>query len=191
MDSQGFRLEQRPRLYIQPRPWEIAKQGSVEITPEISTLPSEDNRYPAFSAKMSDARLITDYRSHCQTRSPYGAQGAVKAWMVHNAEEIMNLSRRRQVESTGHMYGVIDFAPTAQQIQRCTQNECSITPGDQDGWGIVRKEGPLPELFGTFQYSPNAQQVAMNKSYTKLTKRYEYGRNTGRRWENLLSETMG
>jgi hypothetical protein len=62
---------------------------------------------------------------------------------------------------------------------------------DPYGWGSVRETGPVPELFGAFQYSPNAPQIAANKSYTRLTRKYEFGRNTAHRWENLLSETMG
>lgn len=191
MDSQGFRLPQGPRLYMTPRPWEIEKYGKVEVTPEVKTLPTEDNRYPAFAGPMSDARLITDYRSHCQTRSPYGNQNAVKAWMVHNAEDIMDLSRRRQVEYTGHIYGVMDFQPTPQVSQTCSVNGCTMEKVDPYGWGSVRETGSVPELFGAFQYSPNAQQIAANKSYTRLTRKYEFGRNTAHRWENLLSETMG
>lgn len=191
MDSQGFRLPQGPRLYMSPRPREIIKSVNIEVTPEMKTLPTEDNRYPAFAGPMSDARLITDYRSHCQTRTPYGSQGAVKAWMVHNAEDIMNLSRKRQVEYTGHMYGVIDFQPTPQISQTCTVNGSTMEKIDPLGWGIVCETGPLPEMFGTFQYSPNAEQIAANKSHTRLTQKYEFGRNTARRYENLVSETMG
>ncbi len=187
MDAQGFRLPQVPRFLISPNNEVIQSfQDKFTVAPRKS-LPTADSRYPDYAAPMSDGRLVTDWRSRCQTTIPLTNQEAVKNWLVHNADEIMNVSRYRQVEYTGALYGTARTEMPFEQGQSCNPYGCAIQPLNDNGIGITRRE-TVPELFGTFSYPKPAKLLREN---TQLNSKNEYGRNTTRRWANLLSKTQG
>ena len=184
MDRKGFRLKSEPDLVIQP-PRTIVNQ---EVTREIDatkTVPAPDSRFRAYAAPMADGRLVTDYRDKCVTRAPPGTQYSVKGWTVHNTDEIIQISRDRQVQNTGMALGTAQTELPAAMYQQCTTTGCEIYgSGAYGGLGIERKE-PVPELFGTFDFTPNAATLANNRTFTALNKTVEYGRNTPGRWHNL------
>lgn len=186
MDSQGFRL---------PQPWDnpyhkTQSQIRQETDREIQatkTVPAPNNRYPAYAAQMDDGRLVTDYRPSCVSRAPPGAQFGVKQWTVHNAEQIMEISRQRQAESTGHVLGVASTEAPFMEVQQCSTDACTMLPTQTPGGiGLTRQE-PVPDLFGTFTYEPTINALRANHNKLDLNKEVLYGRNTSSRWTHLYA----
>jgi len=185
MDSKGFRLNDHAEIIHQPSKRQI-KQESLREIDSTKTIPAPDSRYPAYAARMEDGRLVTDYRQACVSRAPPGTQFAVKQWTVHNTDEIIRISRLRQVQNTGNAFG---YAPTEippSSYQQCTTEKCHFySSGNPNGLGLERIE-PTPELFGTFNFAPDGNP-ARNVKHIELTKLNEYGANTSRRWENFVN----
>ena len=184
MDRKGFRLKSEPELVI-PASRTIVNQ---EVTREIDatkTVPAPDSRFRAYAAPMSDGRLVTDYRDKCVTRAPPGTQYSVKNWTIHNTDEIIQISRDRQVQNTGMALGTAQTELPAAVYQQCTTTGCEmIGSGAFGGIGIERRE-TVPELFGTFEFAPTYATLAENRTFTALNKTVEYGRNTPGRWTHL------
>ena len=184
MDTKGFRLNDHAEAIFQPS-WRQVKQETIRETEATKTIPVSDSRYSAFAAPMEDGRLVTDYRQACVTRSPPGTQYAVKEWTIKNADEIIRISRSRQVQNTGHAIGGTDTSISAQSYQQCTPVKCNFYGGVADGIGLERIE-PTPELFGTFIFDPDLNTTSKNNKHIELTNKNEYGRNTSQRWNSLF-----
>jgi len=184
MDSKGFRLKGEPDLTVQPSWFTVKKETQREID-ATKTVNAPDSRYSAYAAPLEDGRLVTDYRQSCVTRAPPGQQFATKNWTVHNADDIINISRSRQAQTTGQALGTANTEVPPSILQKCTPTECEFYgSGMVMGIGIERKEG-VPQLFGTFTVNPTAVTLAGNVKHIDLNTTIEYGRNTPSRWWNL------
>jgi len=185
MDSKGFRLNDHAEIIHQPSN-RFVKQ---EITREIDatkTVPTPDSRYSAYAAPMEDGRLVTDYRQACVSRAQPGTQYAVKQWTIHNTDEIVRLSRLRQVQSTGQALGGARTELPPSSYQQCSTEKCHFYSSEIPyGIGLERIE-PTPELFGTFTFPPDMNTLSKNKKHVELTSFNEYGRNTNKRWKNYV-----
>ena len=119
------------------------------------------------------------------TRASPGEQFATKNWTVHNADDIIRISRSRQVQTTGHSLGTAKTEVAPAIIQRCGTTGCEfIGSGMVMGLGIER-EDIAPQLFGTFTVNPTATTSAANVKHIDLNTTVEYGRNTPTRWMNI------
>jgi hypothetical protein len=184
MDRKGFRIRSEPDLIPNP-PRTIVNQETIREFEATKTIPAPDSRFHAYAAPMSDGRLVTDYRDKCVTRAPPGTQFAVKGWTVQNTDEIIRLSRDRQVQLTGQSVGTANTELPPAQYQHCSPYSCDIQDsGYAYGIGIERMD-KAPELFGTFTFPPSAATLAKNTTSTSLNRISEYGRNTPKRWANL------
>jgi len=182
MDSAGFRIPQLPK---QPAYSTVKKETDRELA-ATKTYPAPDNRYQDYAAISDDGNFITDYRPSCVTRAPPGQQFAVKQWTVHNAEKIAQISRRRQAESTGQVYGTANTELPAKLYQQCTTEVCSITPASYtSGVGIERLD-KAPPLFGTFDFKPQVRISGKNPNID-LNKEFAGGANTPARWSMLYA----
>jgi hypothetical protein len=161
------------------------KQETQREIDATKTCAAPDSRFRAYAAPLADGRLVTDYRQACVTRAPPGENFAVKQWTVHNTDDIIRISRERQVQDTGHALGTANTELPGLMIQKCAPNGCSFYPTNaRNGLGLERSE-PVPSLFGTFDFAPSAATIAKDREFTSLNKTVEYGRNTPARWVNL------
>jgi hypothetical protein len=184
MDSKGFRIKGEPDLVRQPS-YRVVKEETMREIEATKTVPAPDNRFRAYAALLEDGRLVTDYRDKCVTRAPPGTQFAVKNWTVHNADEIIEISRFRQAQNTGQALGTANTELPPALLQQCSTRGCTINPsGYKSGIGIERTDR-APPLFGTFTFPPTDATLAKNKNSISLNKTIEYGRNTPTRWINL------
>jgi hypothetical protein len=179
MDLDGFNKVTYPILFNMPGhnvPYNIARK---EYVPPKSTQPVEDNRYPAYSGIADDARFGTDYRPHCYQNTPPGAQFMTKQWLTHNSNEIIQLSRKRQVEWTGASLPMANTCPPPADIVHSTPFYNEVQPsGAPFGIGVERADAKAPVLFGTFQIPPTRQEILSNTKKIGVTHRYEGGRNS-------------
>lgn len=173
----------------QPRDiiWRMAEKANTPDPVRLRDMePSQDSRYPAYAAMMQDARYGTDYRPHCNSNIPPPFQFGSKKWMIHNANELMNESRKRQAEFTGaalvksskHMP-----IPGFENVSVCSPFICEMhdTPDIHDvRIGLYRDGAPAPPLFGTFIVEPTSSEYKGNVKNIQLTRTYEGGRNTPR-----------
>ncbi len=184
MDRRGFRKRATPDLVRQPSSYIVEQETDREIE-ATKTIPAPDSRFHAYAAPMADGRLVTDYRNHCVTRAPPGTQFAVKNWTIHNTDDIIRISRQRQVQSTGQALGTAATELPPAQTQQCSPEGCDIrSSGYKGGLGIERTD-KAPPLFGTFTFPPSAVTRAKNTTSVELNTMIEYGRNTPSRWSNL------
>jgi hypothetical protein len=184
MDRQGFRLKGEPDVVQQPTRYRVKQETQREID-ATKTCTAPDNRFRGYAAMLEDGRLLTDYRQSCVTRAPPGEQFAVKNWMVHNTDEILRITRDRQVQNTGHALGTAETEVPGAFFQQCTPYGCEFYPsGATGGIGLERSER-TPDLFGTFDFKPNMNTRRRNQEFTSLNNVVEYGRNTPLRWKNL------
>lgn len=176
MDSGQFRLPTYPDLRPNVNPQKTENIVVARQAPSIKTAPIQDSRFPGYAANMQDARFITDYRTHCQQNfSPSKYGESVRGWIQHNADAIIQTTRKRQAEMAGAQYMKAATVPPGQQYESCNEFDCKFTYNpDRDAIGLVRKEG-CPELFGTFSepYLPMPAPTG-----TMLTTTYEGGRNS-------------
>jgi len=142
-----------------------------------STVPIEDIRYPKYASKMEDARLVTDYKAHCAANTAPSKYGnSMRAWFQHNADALIQVSRKRQADRVGAQYTKAQTVPPAHQLQQCTPYECAFLKNkNTESIGLERVEG-VPPLFGTFSDA----RYDMPASGSYLTSEYEGGRNTPR-----------
>lgn len=177
MDAKLFRLPQTPNFYAGSQnsaPW------AESIKRNRASAPAEDARFPGWAAPQADGRLVTDYRSHCETNIPVKAQEVTRIWFQQNADDIMRLGRERTAAITGMVYGVDNSteAPAA-LVMTCTKAGCGRkATGAILGIGMERgNNGPVPDLFGT--YSMGSLMPAP-PARVGLTLMGEGGRNTVR-----------
>ena len=147
------------------------------ITPSHQ-LPTEDVRYPWYAAQMTDSRYVTDYRPRCSANIPCGSQNKTREWMMHNASEIIEVSRKRMAERSG--YADINKVPRMPEEYKtiCDAYQCQRTPATTGGWAIGEgRPSTIPHLFGTYTIEPSIEQQLGQKLIGGTT-RYEGGRNT-------------
>lgn len=181
MDSHFFRVPTKPNpyKYNMLSSSQAEKVATTTIVSARNTAPSQDNRFPGWAAPMADGRLVTDYRPHCNENIPAGSQYATKEWVQKNTDEIIALSRKRQAEMTGAIYGLDpSVVPPPENIQKCDPMGCDIMPTSApDGIGLERVYDKAPALFGTFSYpvqkDPYPPKIGLNKVF-------EQGRNSPR-----------
>jgi hypothetical protein len=177
MDAKLFRLPTKPNFYANAgtaNPFDIESQGVR------SQLPAPDSRYPGYAGPMEDARLVTDYRNHCSRNVPAGKQFATKEWMTKNALDLIHLSRKRQADQSGAIYGSdkSTVAPPVSFVQ-CSKFECKKIETDIPcGVGTNRIPQEVPILFGTWE--PVATTSSAPPPNVATTSVYEGGRNTPR-----------
>jgi hypothetical protein len=187
VDNQNFRLPTAPNFYAgPPRPFVSPfTRQPPPATPYVGSIP--DPRFPQWASKMSDGRLVTDYRPKCARNIPTGTQFATRQWMQHNADSIVHASRQRQTQRTGAGTAFdMSVVPKAAAVVKCTPFSCGVIPGSRDGIGMEREEG-CPDLFGTFAES----RLTAAPQPAKYTQRYEGGRNTPRGGDGWAYEMIG
>ncbi len=178
MDFQGFRETQSPWVFTQPPTRLVEVQVGRLEAPKKDTASTPDARFAGWAAPMSDGRIGTDYRPKCEANMPTGTQFATRQFMQKNAEELMNLSRKRQAQLTGAGLSFDSRTDVpAQSLVRCSPNECRTVLNSPSGVGVERVEGSSPELFGTFAMS---RASWMTPATPSITQRYEGGRNSPR-----------
>ena len=152
---------------------------------QVPMLPTEDTRYPWYAAQMSDSRYATDYRNRCSANIPVGSQNKTREWMMNNATNIIDVSRRRMAERSG--YADIYKVPRMPEQGRvmCDAYQCERTVNQYNGWtmGDIRPNS-VPELFGTYLIEPSIYQQ-MGKKKIGGTTTYEGGRNAPSRMRVL------
>jgi len=143
--------------------------------------PARDGRYPAYAAPLEDGRLVTDYRPQCSKNIKAGQQFHTKLWLIHHATEMMDESRRRQVEWSGASLGMANTVPPPSAIVHSTPFYSEVNPTNlYDGIGVERANADAPELFGTFSYEPQISEIQNNRKNIATTQFYEGGRNSKR-----------
>lgn len=192
MDSRLFVLPTQPDLYNHPSN-SVAKEATLSrLSPHgiYAAGPAPDARYPGWAAPMEDARLVTDYRTHCYRNIPAGQQFASVQWMQRNTDNIIKISRQRQAEQAGAIYS---FDPTVvpppSLTVQCSPDECEFRrSGKRYGIGTERKE-PVPNLFGTF----NNEKIYKHQERPPITRSFEGGRNSlrGRFFTDLGNAPVG
>jgi hypothetical protein len=191
MDSQFFRIPTQPNYYFGITNREAETNAYKTAVSQRNTFPSPDSRFPGYSAPMEDGRLVTDYRPHCNENVPAGVQFPVKEWMTKNAEQIMQLSRDRQIKMTGAIYGDDpSVVPPPVSLVKCDKIDCAYLPTNTiDGIGTERVYDKAPELFGTFEL-PRQRAPRPNVG---LNTHFENGRNSprGRFFTPMGSKPVG
>ena len=143
--------------------------------------PARDSRYPASAAHLEDARLVTDYRPKCSKNIRPDAQYNTKLWLINHGNEIIDESRKRQVEWTGASFITANTVPPPAGITHSTPFYSEINPtGLKNGIGIERANVECPGLFGTFTYEPTMSEIRNNRKNIGLTSHSEGGRNSQR-----------
>jgi len=175
MDAKLFRIPTEPNFYGPLQ----ATTPVVRTHTDNGILPAPDSRFPGWAGPMSDARLVTDYSSHCSKNIPVGKQHPTTLWMQRNADELINYSRAGTAIKVGSIFPFDnDVVPPPIATVSCTRSKCTRTATDaQGGIGIERHESELPELFGTFSSDPYNLSTAP-PARTAGTSRYEGGRNS-------------
>jgi hypothetical protein len=170
MDSKFFRKTTEPNYYAKTQHAEPRLQPTNRMS-----LPTQDARFPGYAARAEDGRLITDYRPRCSQNVPSPAQYATKEWMVHEADSIIDISRKRQATYTGAIYGTdYTVVPRAEMAVKCDPMGCEYSEESTGGIGVERMD-KAPVLFGTFSY-PTLSPPPLSK--LALTTHFESGRNT-------------
>lgn len=140
-----------------------------------------DNRYPARAAALEDGRVVTDYRPQCSKNVRTGQQFYTKLWMINHADELMEESRKRQVNGVGASLPMANTIPPPAAIVHSTPFYSEVTPAYYEhGIGVERADAAAPELFGTFSYEPSLASLRMNHKKIQTTLRQEGGRNSSR-----------
>ena len=177
-----FNSNTSPNLFNDPAfgsVYHSAHNAYVQPAKEIS--PARDTRYPAYAATLADGRLVTDYRPQCSKNVKVGNQFHTKLWLIHHSEEIMDESRRRQVEWSGASLGMANTVPPPATIVHSTPFYSEANPTNlYDGIGVERANADAPELFGTFRYEPTMSEIQNNRKNIGVTQMYEGGRNSRR-----------
>ena len=182
LNQPGFSRDTEPNLFHNPpfgTEYKVAQKAYVPAFKDV--YPARDNRYSAYAGKMQDGRLVTDYRPHCTKNIPPADQFTTKLWMINHATDVIDESRRRQVEWTGASLPMANTVPPPADIVHSNvfYSEVNST-GFKNGIGVERANAPAPMLFGTFSYEPTMSEIRNNRKDISLTKYYEGGRNSPR-----------
>jgi len=161
----------------------VISKGVLEMsvknveTPSKNTETVPDPRYPKYASMMDDGRLVTDYKSHCANNTAPSEYGnSMRAWFQHNADAMIQVSRKRQADRAGAQFYKAATVPPPRQVQQCDEYECKFLKNQKpESIGLERIEG-VPSLFGTF--SEPSYPIPYYPEL--LTTQYEGGRNTPR-----------
>ena len=177
-----FTKDTYPNLFTHPS-FGTEYRGAREaaLAPSRDLAPAPDSRYPAFAATLNDGRLVTDYRPQCSKNIRVGQQFYTKKWMIGHGEELMEESRRRQVESTGAALPMANTIPPPAAVVHSTPFYSEVNPTYLlGGLGVERANAKAPPMFGSFTYSPTISGMQNNRKNIAGTTRYEGGRNSKR-----------
>lgn len=178
LDQPGFTKDTRPNLFHTP-PFGTEYKAAKKVSKD--TQPARSSRYPAYAAPMDDARFVTDYRPKCTKNVAADSQFHTKIWMINHATEMMNESRKRQVEWTGASLTMSNTVPPAADIVHSTPFYSEVqSTGYKNGIGVERADSKAPMLFGTFQFQPTMSELQNNRKNTNVNTYYEGGRNSKR-----------
>ncbi len=182
LDQLGFSRDTRPNLFHNSQIGTEYKAAQKAYIPPVKDVyPARDNRYAAYAGPMQDARLVTDYRPQCSKNIRPAAQFTTKLWLINHANEVMDESRKRQVEWTGASLAMANTVPPPADIVHSNVFYSEVNPtGLKGGIGIERANVPCPNLFGTFTYEPTMTEIRNNRKNIQLTTYYEGGRNSPR-----------
>ena len=180
LDQSGFTKDTRPNLFSNPSFGTGYKDAQKTIVTK-DAYPGRDARYRAYAAPLDDARYVTDYRPQCTKNIPAGDQFTTRLWMINHATDLMEESRKRQVEWTGASLAMANTVPPPASIVHSTPFYSEVnSTGLYDGIGVERANTPAPDLFGTFSYEPSISEIQNNRKNIGLTSYYEGGRNSKR-----------
>jgi hypothetical protein len=182
LNQSGFNRDTNPNLYTRPSfGTEYKAAHKAALAPIKDVYPAKDTRYPAYAGPMSDGRLVTDYRPQCSKNISAGNQFYTKLWMVNHATEMMDESRRRQIEWSGASLPLSNTVPPPASIIHSTPFYSEVNPTFlKDGIGLERANANAPDLFGTFSYEPTISELQNNRKNIGVTQYYEGGRNSVR-----------
>ena len=185
MDSQNFRQPTTPNLLPTYNRAGVTKAITRMEKPSRTTYQIDDPRYPKYASIMQDARIATDYNSHCAlyggVNTRYG--NSIRGYLQHNGDAIVQISRKRQADRAGAQFKMADTVVNTRTIQKCDEYECLFSRNkNMDALGLSRSE-PVPALFGTFSQSNDIAPLPR----IPLTTVFEGGRNTphGRKFAPL------
>ena len=179
LDQPGFIRDTRPNLYHNKAFG--TEYNAAQKAYSNNAYPAKDNRYASYAGPMQDARLVTDYRPKCTKNITPDIQFNTKLWMVHHATEMIDESRRRQVEWTGASLTMANTVPPPADIVHSNPFYSEVNPtGLHNGIGVERANALAPTLFGTFSYEPTISEIQNNRKNIGLTSYYEGGRNSVR-----------
>ena len=180
LDQPGFVRDTRPNLYHNPS-FGTEYRGAQKAYVQKDATPARDNRYAAYAGPMQDARLVTDYRPKCTKNISPAYQFNTKLWMIHHTDEMIDESRRRQVEWTGASLTMANTVPPPADVVHSNPFYSEVnSTGLHNGIGMERANALAPELFGTFTYEPTMSEIQNNRKSIGLTSYYEGGRNSKR-----------
>lgn len=182
MEHNRFSQNTQPNLYSNSSFGdEYLAAHKAYIPPVKGVYPARDARYPARAAALEDGRLVTDYRPQCSKNVKTGQQFHTKLWLIHHANEIMDESRRRQIEWSGASLAMSNTVPPPASIVHSTPFYSEVnSTGLYDGIGVQRANADAPDLFGTFSYEPTMAELQNNRKNIGTTQFYEGGRNSKR-----------
>ena len=178
LDQPGFTRDTRPNLFNNPS---FGTEYTASKNVFKDAYPARDARYPSYAAPLDDARFVTDYRPKCTKNITPVYQFNTKLWMINHATDVMDESRKRQVEWTGASLAMANTVPPPANIVHSTPfySEVNAT-GFKNGIGVERADAKAPMLFGTFQFEPTMSEIQNNRKNIGLNTFYEGGRNSKR-----------
>jgi len=182
LTNQLFTNNTSPNLFESPPLGAAFRAGRNVVTVPVKNLhPTKDVRYPAYSAPLEDGRLVTDYRPQCSKNVKPGYQYNTKLWMIRNAEQIMDETRRQQMNAAGAGLPMANTVPPPANIVKSSAFYSEVQPTNAyNGIGIQRANANAPELFGTFYYASSMLEKQSNRKNIQGTTMYEGGRNSRR-----------
>jgi len=185
MDQPGFTRDTRPNLFATSNGYHSGEAyrsaHNAYVQPVKEAYPARDARYPARAAALEDGRLVTDYRPQCSKNIKTGQQFNTKVWLINHAENIIDESRKRQVEWTGASLPMANTVPPPAAVVHSTPFYSEVNPTHlKHGLGVERANAAAPELFGTFAYAPTISEMQMNRKNIGITTHSEGGRNSVR-----------
>lgn len=189
MDAKLFRKQTHPNFSPIINEETLAIAARRIEAPNKNTAQIDDMRYPHYASIMSDARLVTDYKTHCAANViDSGSGNSLRAWMQHNGNGLIQTSRKRQADYNGAQYESAGTDLGYKLYQQCDAFDCTMSStGSKYNIGLARSE-PVPELFGTF----SQRGEPMPPHRTPLTHVYEGGRNSirGREYKALGNQSF-
>lgn len=147
--------------------------NNLETEPSVRM---SNPRYPQYPALMEDGRNLTIYKPRCKNNINPPDQYNTKLYMVHNAEKLIDASRKEYEKKMGCSLKESNTVPPPAFISHQTPFTNDIYPtGVVGGIGLIRADSKVPPLFGTFGEKCYAW---MDKKNIQLTTKNEGGRNT-------------
>jgi len=177
-----FNDDTSPNLYHSIPIGAAYRAGHKAVTPTIpDAFSARDSRYPAYVAAVEDGRMVTDYRPQCSKNVKPGYQFDTKLWMIRNADQIMDDTRKEQMRWAGAGLPMANTVPPPAAIVHSSPFYSELQPTYlHNGIGTQRADSTAPDLFGTFYYAASMTQKLSNRKNIATTSMYEGGRNTPR-----------